>query len=103
MKRVYVAGPYTQGDPILNVRNAIKVADELLDMGYAPFIPHLTMLWHIVSPKSVHTWYDIDMAWLVVCDCVLRLQGPSEGADQEVELAKREGIPVFYKIRDIQV
>ena len=47
--RIYVAGPYTLGDSVLNVRAAILVADELWQLGYAPFIPHETMLWHLVA------------------------------------------------------
>lgn len=49
--RVYVAGPYTKPDPRINTHNAIKAAAELMDAGYAPYVPHLNHLWHTVAPR----------------------------------------------------
>lgn len=40
--RVYVAGPYTNGDVAVNVRTAYEAADRLADLGFAPFVPHST-------------------------------------------------------------
>jgi len=42
------------------------------------------------------------MEWITVCDCVLRLEGESPGADAEVVLAKKKGIPVFYSIDELK-
>ncbi len=95
MKYIYVAGPYTLGDTILNIKDAIRAADELVSFGYVPFIPHLSFAWHLVSPKSYDFWVEQDNAWLLKCDALIRLPGESLGADKEVELAMQHGTPVY--------
>lgn len=101
MVKVYIAGPYTKGDVAINVNRVIQAADKLLALGFIPYVPHLTHFWHLISPHPYETWLDIDNAFLVLCDCVLRLPGESSGADKEVELAKAKGIPVYYNIEEI--
>lgn len=95
-KKVYIAAPYTKGDVAINVRTAIEAGSRLWDLGFAPFIPHLTHFWHLVTPKPYEVWLTIDNEWLPVCDAFLRLPGPSSGADKEEALARSLGIPVFY-------
>jgi len=99
--RVYVAGPYTHPDPVENTHKAIGAADALAEVGHIPFVPHLTLLWHMVSPHPLQFWYDHDMGWLEVCDALLRLPGPSTGADAEVARATELGIPVYHSIDDL--
>lgn len=93
--RVYVAGPYSKGDVVLNVRNAVAAADSLLAAGHTPFIPHLTHFWHLVSPKSYEEWLHYDFKWVECCDALVRLPGDSPGADREVAYSKSLGIPVY--------
>lgn len=94
---VYLAGPYTRPDPVLNTHETIRFASKLLDEGLVtPFVPHLTLLWHLVSPREVDFWYDYDLAVLARCDALLRIEGESTGADKEVAFAVERGIPVFY-------
>jgi hypothetical protein len=38
---------------------------------------------------------------LTKCDAVLRLEGESKGADEDVRIAKERGLKIFYKIEDI--
>ena len=99
--RIYIAGPYTHPDPVENTHKAIKVADVLVSLGHNPYIPHLTLMWHLVSPKPVEFWYAYDMAWLKLCEGLLRLPGESSGADKEVAWAEANGIPVYYNIAAI--
>ena len=99
--RVYVAGPYTRGDVGLNVRNAIMAADTLYAHGFAPYVPHLTHFWHLVSPRCYEDWMDLDMVWLRQCECLLRLPGKSEGAEREIVVARGSGIPVFRSITEV--
>jgi hypothetical protein len=94
--KVYIAGPYTKGDVVLNVRNAIMAAEAVLKAGHTPYIPHLSYFWHLVCPHPPEFWYSYDNEWLDYCDCVLRLPGESVGADAEVALAKKLCIPVYY-------
>lgn len=96
---VYIAGPYTQPDPVLNVRRAIEVAETVEHYGGTPFIPHLSMLWHLVSPASLDAWYSRDLEVLDHCHALVRFEGDSTGADREVDRANRRGLPVFYLSR----
>ncbi len=96
--RVYVAGPYSNGDVALNVREAITVGNELYDNGFIPFIPHFTHFWHMIFPRPYESWLAYDDEWLVCCDCVLRLPGFSNGADKEVDHARQIGLPIYDSI-----
>ena len=98
MIAVYIASPYTKGDVAVNVRESLLAADQLLELGYAPYPPLYSHFWHFLSPKPYETWTALDMEWVKRCDCVLRLPGESSGADAEVELAKANNIPVFSSI-----
>ena len=95
MKYIYVAGPYTSGDPIINTRKAIEAGEQLRAMGFVPFIPHLSLIWHLVNPHDVDFWYAYDKEWIERCDALVRLPGESKGADAEVKLALELGLPVF--------
>lgn len=99
--KVYIAGPYTKGDVGQNVKTAIDCADELCKLGYTPFIPHLAHFWHLISPKPVEFWCEYDLLWLDYCDALLRLPGESAGADKEVEVACKWGIPVYYSLEEL--
>jgi nucleoside 2-deoxyribosyltransferase len=99
--RVYIAGPYTHGDTILNVRRAIDMADRLLMQGFIPYLPHTTALWHLVSPKPLEDWYRIDIEWLAKCDALIRLPGKSDGADAEIKYALEAGIPVYFHLEHL--
>ena len=96
---VYVAGPYTGGDPVLNVRAAIEAGQDLLDAGYVPFVPHLYHFWHHQIPGSYEQWMHLDLEWLKKCDALVRLEGPSPGASREEDAANNLGIPVFYSVQ----
>lgn len=96
--KVYVAGPYSQGDVAVNVRKAYEAADELANRGFAPYVPHATHFWHMLFPRPYEFWLELDNMFLPHCDAVLRLPGPSSGADKEVALAGELRIPIFYDI-----
>jgi hypothetical protein len=96
--RVYVAAPLTCGPVLDNIRTAILTGTELLDLGYAPFVPHLSAFWDIVEPLCYEDWLAHDLEWLAVCDAVLRLPGESPGADREVACARERGLPVYHDL-----
>lgn len=100
---VYVAGPYTGGDTGNNVRDAVVMADQLVKLGFLPYVPHLTHLWHMISPHEQRQWLDMGCAWLARCDAVLRLPGDSPGADVEEDYARRLGLLVFYDVASLTV
>ncbi len=99
---VYISAPYSNGDQIANIHDAILAADSLVAMGYVPYIPHLTAFWHFVSPKSYNIWMKIDLEILSRCDAVLRIGGESVGANKEVREAESLGIPVYYSIEELE-
>lgn len=96
---IYIASPYTKGDVAVNVRRQIDTVHELMNYSWAlPFAPLYSHFQHMVHPRPYQDWIDIDLKWIHKCDCVLRLDGESPGADGEVELAKSLGLPVFSSV-----
>lgn len=103
--RVYIAGPYT-GDGTLpsrreNVRVAVDVASQLMDLGYDYFLPHLSHFVDLHHQQPYEKWLKLDFVWLAQCEALLRIPGNSPGADREVEEAHRLGIPVFYSVEEL--
>lgn len=92
---VYLAGPYTEPDPVENTHRMLQIADAVLEAGFTPLIPHLTLAWHLVSPKPYVTWLAYDQHLLARCDVLLRVPGYSHGATQECTFADELAIPVI--------
>lgn len=99
--KIYVAGPYSKGDVAMNVRNALEVADQLVAMGHTPFVPHLTHFWHLVFPHPYEFWLEYDRQFIPDCDALFRMYGESNGANQEVAVAQRLGLPIYYTIDEV--
>lgn len=97
--RVYIAGPYS-GDVSANVRDAVYYADAVVRLGHTPFVPHLCMLWDLISPHPYEDWTDYDLIWLEVCDTVLCI-GSSPGSDAEVAHAMDHNIPVYFTLSEL--
>jgi hypothetical protein len=104
--RVYVAGPISKGDIAANVKRGADAGLELLRLGYAPFIPHLS---HYINEKATvgtsdyEKWLELDFSFIRVCDAVLRLPGESAGADREVAFARSVGVPVYGSLTALTV
>jgi len=101
MIKVYIAAPYTAENPRetqVNVNGVIAVACELMQAGFAVFIPHLRhYIWlHEAGDFPYEHWLAHDLEWLPACDVLLRQFGPSSGADGEVEAARELEMPIFY-------
>ena len=99
--KVYIASPYTIGDKLANAKRQIKAADELLKHGFAPYVPLLNHFWDEISPKTESEWLDLDFEYLPICDCLLRLEGESKGADKECLKAWGLNIPIFHSVNEI--
>jgi hypothetical protein len=96
-KLLYVAGPYTHDDPVWNTHSAIRTATAIYEQtGWVPFVPHLTLAWHLVTPRPVDFWYDLDRHYLRRCEAFLRLPGPSSGAELEEKLADELRLEFVY-------
>lgn len=73
-----------------------------MNIGFLPFAPLYSHFQHMVHPRPYSDWIQIDLEWVAVCDCVLRLEGESTGADGEEEYALELGKPVFKSIEALK-
>jgi hypothetical protein len=80
----------TQGDVGVNIRKAIHIADRLMDLGYAPYVPHLNFFQHLSFPRHYEDWMTLDFAWLDQCNAIIRIPGISPGANREMTRATKE-------------
>lgn len=103
--RVYIAGPYTgDGSHVAkeaNTKNGIKVFHDLLDLGFKPFLPHLTHFADLVKVRPYQDWMDLDLVYLAVCDALLLIPGESPGARIELDFCRTVGIPVFNSVEEL--
>ena len=53
------------------------------------------------DPLAAEVLYPTAHRLLQHCDAVQRLPGESRGADQDVEIARERGIPVFHALEEI--
>lgn len=98
--RVYIAGPYTSPDPVINTNIAFRWWHKLWAAGFAPFCPHVSHFLHLLNPLPYEQWLDYDNEWVVACRAMFRFAGKSSGADKEEALARASDIPIFYEEDD---
>lgn len=100
---LYVAGPMTtSGNPYDNVRVGALAGQRAFDLGWAPFVPHLSAISAMITGR--HDWdeaLEYDYAVLRRCDAMLLLPGASRGAEAEERLALHEGIWIFHGLVDL--
>lgn len=99
--KVFISSPYSSGDVAVNVKAQLDCADTLMNHGLVPFTPLLFHFQHMAHPRAYEDWLHISLEWLLTCDCLLRLNGESEGADKEVKFTIANGIKVFYSIESL--
>ena len=110
MRKVYVAGPYSS-DNILggleNIRRGMRMSAKLLSKGFAVFCPWLDHQFFFQLREgeaiSLETIQDHSLEWLKVSDAILMMRGheESKGAQRELAVAVKAGIPVFYSYLDL--
>ncbi len=112
---ILIAGPYRSGtndDPVLMKQNLEKLesaALPLFRLGHIPMIGEWVALPLLHIAGSTHPGdefyeeilYPVAHRLLQKCDAVLRLEGASKGADEDVRIAKERGLPVYYRIEDV--
>lgn len=106
--KVYISSPYTYGNKLENVKRQMDITDELMNSGFYPFTPLYSHYQHTYKPRPYEDWIDVDLVWVEVCDCLLRIipvidgkELESKGADIEEAEAKRLKKPIFYYIKDL--
>lgn len=112
---ILIAGPYRSGtgdDPELMAQNLQALESAALPLyraGHIPMIGEwlaLPLLREAGSKRPGDAIYDeilypIANRLLTRCDAVLRLPGPSKGADEDVRLARERGLPVFESLAEV--
>ncbi|KKN80422.1 hypothetical protein LCGC14_0330150 [marine sediment metagenome] len=101
--RVYIAGTMTNGGKgydMKSITDAIKVYIKLIEMGFVPHCPQLTMFCDFVDPGRItHAqWLELDKNYIDDCDVVLRMPGESVGADIECAYAISRVISISWGI-----
>ena len=100
-----MAGPYRAGNvsTVLDtIREGMRLATKVFLLGYAPFCPWLDFHFQLMLRESetltVEDYYKYSIAWLRVSDAMLLVPGweSSKGTKAEMEIAAREGIPMYY-------
>jgi hypothetical protein len=114
---VLVAGPYrsgTDGDPQRirqNLQRLESFALGVYNAGHIPLIGEWVALplaaqagsSEVGDAISEQYLYPVAGRLLQRCDAVLRIEGPSKGADEDVRIAKERGLPVYFKLQDVPV
>lgn len=103
MKQIlYVAGPFSDPDPIHGVERNILIASEAAlaawRQGWVVICPHKnTAGFQHARDIPNHVWYEGDLEILKRCDAILLLPGwqNSVGAKTEAELAQELGLQIL--------
>jgi hypothetical protein len=105
MIKVYICAPYTlpAGQQLQNVEKSMKAFEELANLGYNPYNPILNHYQDQFAVRPYDSWMRLDAEWLALCDCFLRLPGESRGCDEEIKLARKLNMPIFYKISELHL
>jgi hypothetical protein len=112
---ILIAGPYRSGtndDAQLmrqNLQHLESVALPLFRKGHVPLIGEWIALPLIGLAGSTRpgdaAWeeiqYPVAHRLLEKCDAVLRLEGASKGADEDVRVAKERGLPVYFRLEEV--
>lgn len=112
---ILVAGPYRSGtndDPQLihaNVKAMIDTALQLYRMGHLPVLGEWFALPLIEAAGSKEMgdeifneiFHPVAMQLIDHCDAVLRIGGPSKGADEMIATGKAKGKRIFFSKEEI--
>ena len=112
---ILVAGPYRSGtndDPILIERNLRRLEDAALAVyrrGHVPMIGEWVALplakvagsAALGDAISEEFLYPVAARLIGQCDAILRLEGASKGADEDVRLAGLRGLTIYRTIDEV--
>ena len=112
---ILIAGPFRSGtgdDPermAENVRAMERFALPLFRAGHIPIVgewlalPLVTLAGSrtVGDPPFDEIFHPIAERLLTRCDAVLRVGGPSQGADLMVEVARQRGLAVYHALEEV--
>jgi hypothetical protein len=115
MLMILIAGPYRSGtgdDPVkmqANVRAMEEFALPLFRAGHVPVVGEWLALPLVALAGSTRVgdaafdeiFHPIAERLLARCDAVLRVGGPSAGADEMVRIAHARGLPIYHRLADV--
>ena len=112
---ILIAGPYRSGtndDPALIQKNVNEMESYALPIFRAGHIPILgewlaLPLAHLAGSQQIgdagfdEVFHPIAVRLLEKCDAVLRVGGPSAGADEMVRVGRELGLTIYTRLADI--
>ena len=112
---ILIAGPYRSGtgdDPQKmadNLRRLEQASWPLFEAGHVPMIGEWVALpvWRSAGGTTLgdalydRIFYPAAERLLSMCDAVLRLPGDSNGADNDVRMARERGLSVYHRLEDV--
>jgi hypothetical protein len=112
---ILIAGPYRSGtgdDPVKMAENLARLeapSYALFKAGHLPMIGEWVALpvWNAAGGATIgdelyeEIFHPTAGRLLALCDGVLRLEGASKGADNDVRIARERGIPVWDRLQDV--
>ncbi len=112
---ILIAGPYRSGTSdnpekiAANLRHMESYALPIFRLGHIPLLGEwfALPLLHLAGSKQVgdeayrEIFHPVAERLLKKCDAVLRIGGPSEGADLMVEVARANGLQIYTKLEQI--
>jgi hypothetical protein len=113
---ILVAGPYRSGtndDPELiekNVKAMNDMALKIYQSGHLPVLGEWFALPLIATAGSKEMgdaiwnelFHPVAIRLIDKCDAILRIGGPSGGADEMVRIGKEKGKKIFYDLAEIK-
>jgi hypothetical protein len=114
---ILIAGPYrsgTNGDSLLIAQNLDRLESFALSIykaGHIPMIGEWVALPLMNQAGSLRLGDEISEQYLYPvasrllerCDAVLRIEGESKGADEDVRIARERGLQVYWRMEDVPV
>jgi type III secretory pathway component EscU len=114
---ILIAGPYSSGtnnDPELiakNLERLEQVSLRVYEAGHIPLIGEWVALpvarqagsTQVGDAVSERYLYPVAKRLIQRCDAVLRIEGRSKGADEDVRLARQRGLPIYFNIEEVPV
>jgi len=112
---ILIAGPYRSGtnnDPDLikkNLNNLESMALPIFRKGHIPMIGEWVAnpLIELGGSKEIgdevftEIQYPVAHRLLTKCDAILRIEGESKGADQDVKIGEALGLTIYHDVNEI--
>lgn len=112
---ILIAGPYRSGtgdDPEKMAQNLKRLeapSHALFAAGHVPMIGEWVALpiWQAAGGRHVgdalyeEIFHPVAHRLLELCEGVLRMPGASAGADNDVRIARKRGIPVWHDLSEV--